>query len=121
MTYQEEEQSRLRRQNSREAIALALKGQWREAIAVNKSILEIFANDVEALNRLGRAYMELGQYHEAEVSYRHALEIDSCRVWISSSFAWITSSFSWITSSFAMIVSSKTSTCLTTSSISFTF
>jgi Tetratricopeptide repeat len=77
MTYQEEEQSRLRRQNSREAIALALKGQWREAIAVNKSIIEIFANDVEALNRLGRAYMELGEYAEAEASYRRTLEIDS--------------------------------------------
>jgi hypothetical protein len=77
MTYQEEEQSRLRRQNSREAIALALRGQWREAIAVNKSIIEIFSNDVEALNRLGRAYMELGEYKEAEASYRRTLEIDS--------------------------------------------
>lgn len=77
MTYQEEEQSRLRRQNSREAIALALQGQWREAIAVNKSIIDIFANDVEALNRLGRAYMELGEYSEAEASYRRTLEVDS--------------------------------------------
>lgn len=77
MTYQEEEQSRLRRQNSREAIALALRGQWREAIAVNKSILEIFSNDIEALNRLGRAYMELGEYKQAEASYRRTLEIDS--------------------------------------------
>jgi len=77
MTYQEEEQSRLRRQNSREAIALALQGQWREAIAVNKSIIEMFANDVEALNRLGRAHMELGEYREAEAAYRRTLEIDS--------------------------------------------
>ena len=60
-----------------EAIALALRGQWREAIAVNKSIIEIFAKDVEALNRLGRAYMELGEYKEAEASYRRTLEIDS--------------------------------------------
>ncbi len=77
MTYQEEEQSRLRRQNSREAIALAMKGQWREAIAVNKTIVDLFPNDIEALNRMGRAYMELGEYGEAENAYRRTLQIDS--------------------------------------------
>ena len=77
MTYQEEEQSRLRRQNTREAINLALQGQWREAIDVNKSIIEMFPNDIEALNRLGRAYMELAQYADAEAAYRRTLEIDS--------------------------------------------
>jgi len=77
MAYQEEEQSRLRRQNSREAIALAVQGQWREAIAVNKNIIELFPNDVEAFNRLGRAHMELGEYKEAEAAYRRTLEIDS--------------------------------------------
>jgi hypothetical protein len=77
MAYQEEEQSRIRRLNSREAIALALKGQWREAVAVNQSIIDRFANDVEALNRLGRAHMELGEYPEAEAAYRRTLEVDS--------------------------------------------
>ena len=77
MTYQEEEQSRLRRQNTREAINLALQGQWREAIDVNKSIIEMFPNDLEALNRLGRAHMELAQYTDAEAAYRRTLEIDS--------------------------------------------
>jgi hypothetical protein len=77
MAYQEEEQSRLRRQQSREAIALAVKGQWREAIAVNKNIIELFPTDIEALNRLGRAHMELGEYKDAESAYRRALEIDS--------------------------------------------
>ena len=42
MTYQEEEQSRLRRQASKEAITLALQGRWKEAIAVNKSLIESF-------------------------------------------------------------------------------
>jgi tetratricopeptide (TPR) repeat protein len=77
MTYQEEEKSKLRRQASREAIALAMQGQWREAITVNKKLTEIFPNDVEAYNRLGRAYLELGEYTEAEVAYRRSLEIDS--------------------------------------------
>ena len=76
MTYQEEEQSRLRRQVSKEAINLALQGQWKEAIAVNKSLIESFPGDVEALNRLGRAHMELGEYRDAEAAYRKTLEID---------------------------------------------
>lgn len=77
MAYQEEEQSRVRRQSSREAIALALQGQWQEAIAVNKRIIELFPNDIEALNRLGRAYMELGEYRAAEAAYRRTQRIDS--------------------------------------------
>lgn len=76
MAYQEEEQSRLRRQSSREAIALALEGRWQEAIAVNKSLIETFPSDVEALNRLGRAHMELGEYRDAESAYKKTLEID---------------------------------------------
>jgi hypothetical protein len=76
MTYQEEEQSRLRRQASKEAITLALQGQWKEAIAVNKGLIESFPSDVEALNRLGRAHMELGEYRDAEASYRKTLVID---------------------------------------------
>ncbi|MBN1643271.1 MAG: tetratricopeptide repeat protein [Dehalococcoidales bacterium] len=77
MTYQEEEQSRLRRQSSREAITLAVQGKWREAIAVNKTLIETFPTDVEAYNRLGRAHMELGEYADAEAAYRKTLEIDS--------------------------------------------
>jgi hypothetical protein len=77
MTYQEEEKSKLRRQSSREAVALAMQGKWREAITVNKSLIELFPNDVEAHNRLGRAHLELGEYTKAETAYRRTLEIDS--------------------------------------------
>ena len=76
MTYQEEEQSRLRRQASKEAITLALQGLWNEAIAINLSLIEKFPSDVEALNRLGRAYMELGEYKDAETAYRKTLAVD---------------------------------------------
>jgi tetratricopeptide (TPR) repeat protein len=76
MTYQEEEWSRLRRQSTKQAISLAMQGSWKEAIAINQSILEVFPNDVEALNRLGRAYLELGEYQEAEAAYRRTTEID---------------------------------------------
>jgi len=76
MTYQEEEQSRLRRQSSKQAIALAMQGQWREAVAINQGLIEMFPNDVDAHNRLGRAYMELGEYAQAEASYGRTIQID---------------------------------------------
>jgi tetratricopeptide (TPR) repeat protein len=76
MAYQEDEQVRLRRRRSKQAIALALQGQWREAVMVNMDIIESFPNDVDAYNRLGRAYMELGEYSRAREAYRRAIEID---------------------------------------------
>ncbi len=76
MTYQEEELVRLRRQGSKQAIALAMQGRWREAVAVNKSLIENFPSDVVAYNRLGRAYMELGEYFQAREAYERAIELD---------------------------------------------
>ena len=48
MTYQEEEQARLKRQRSKQAIALAMQVRWREAVAANKDIIGDFPNDVDA-------------------------------------------------------------------------
>jgi hypothetical protein len=76
MTYQEERLARLKRQRSKQAIDLAMQGRWREAVAANKGILENFPQDVDAYNRLGRAYMELGDYAQAKEAYRQALELD---------------------------------------------
>ncbi len=76
MSYHEEEQTRLRRQSSKEAIALAMEGRWRETVALNKRLIESFPNDVGAYNRLGRAYMELGEYSLAREVYERAVEID---------------------------------------------
>ncbi len=76
MAYQEEEQVRLRRQGSKQAIALAMQGRWKEAVAVNKSLIESFPNDVDAYNRLGRAYMKLGEYSQAREAYKRAIELD---------------------------------------------
>jgi len=58
--------SRLKRDLSRDAIALALKGEWERATEVNRAILELYAEDVEAMNRLSKALMELGRYDEAK-------------------------------------------------------
>ncbi len=76
MTYQEEEQTRLKRQSSKQAVALAMQGHWREAVTANQAILEEFPNDIDACNRLGRAYMELGEYALARQSYQKSKELD---------------------------------------------
>jgi len=76
MSYQEEEQAGLRRRCSKQAIVLAMQGRWREAVVANKSLIESFPNDVNAYNRLGRAYLELGEYSKAEEAYSQAIELD---------------------------------------------
>ena len=76
MAYQEEKQIRLKRRSSQQAIALAMQGRWREALVANKNIIENFPNDVDAYNRLGRAYMELGEYSLAKEAYSRAVELD---------------------------------------------
>lgn len=76
MTYQEERLTRLKWQRTKQAIDLAMQGRWREAVAANKEIIEDFPKDVDAYNRLGRAYMELGEYSQAREAYRRALELD---------------------------------------------
>ena len=76
MSYQEEGRTKLRRQSSKQAVALAMEGRWLEAVAANKSLLESFPNDADAYNRLGRAYMELGEYSQAKEAYERAMELD---------------------------------------------
>ena len=56
---------KFRRDLDREAVSLALEGEWERAVEVNRAILELFADDVEAMNRLAKALMELGNYEEA--------------------------------------------------------
>ena len=76
MTYQEERLASLKRQRTKQAIDLAMHGRWQEAIAANKAILEDFPNDVDAHNRLGRAYMELGEYRQAKEAYGRTAKLD---------------------------------------------
>lgn len=76
MAYQEESQIKLKRLHTKQAITLAMEGRWREAITENKEIIESFPNDIDAYNRLGRAYMELGEYSQARDAYNRALELD---------------------------------------------
>lgn len=66
---------RLKRDLSREAVNLALQGEWERATEVNKDILELFAGDVEAMNRLVKALIELGSYLEARGVLNQVCEV----------------------------------------------
>jgi hypothetical protein len=74
--YQTEERTKIRRHWVDQAISLAMQSSWEEAVKANRTILDLFPHDVDALNRLGRALTELGRYAEARESYRHAVERD---------------------------------------------
>ena len=76
MPDREEDKARLRRKASQEAISLAMQSRWQEAVTVNQSIIELFPTDIDAYNRLGRAFMELGEFAKAKVAYSRGLELD---------------------------------------------
>ena len=71
-----EEKARLRYQRSKEAVNLALRGDWEEAVAVNRDMIARFPSDVESYNRLGKALTELGDIAGAKEAYLSTLEID---------------------------------------------
>ncbi len=67
--------SKVKRAKSAKAVALALEGKWEEAAAVNRELLELFPEDVETLNRLGKAYLEMGRYSMARGAFGAALAV----------------------------------------------
>jgi hypothetical protein len=73
---QEDERVQTRRRQTDAAIQLAMSNRWEEAVNVNRSIIQLFPNDGDSHNRLGKALMELGRYNEAKRAYKKALELD---------------------------------------------
>ena len=71
----EEETAGLRQQRSKQAIDLAMQGRWREAVAVNRALLESFPDDVSALTGLGGAFAGSGQLEAALEPYQRASEL----------------------------------------------
>ncbi|MEK7168707.1 MAG: hypothetical protein AAB778_01730 [Patescibacteria group bacterium] len=61
---------------SDQAIQSALKCDWKSAIKINKLILADDPNDIEALNRLARAYYESGDRSNAKKVSTKVLSID---------------------------------------------
>ncbi len=66
---------KLKRDLGSEAVNLASQGEWQRATEVNKAILELFDDDVEAMNRLGKALIELGSYLDARAVLDQVCEI----------------------------------------------
>lgn len=58
------------------AIDAALDSHWEEALKINKKILKLDPQNVDSLNRLARAHMELGKINLAKKYYSEALKFD---------------------------------------------
>jgi len=52
---------------TQKAISKALSGNWKEAIDINLQILKKLPKDIPSLNRLARAYTELGEIKKAKI------------------------------------------------------
>lgn len=59
---------------------LAMAGRWAEAVDVNKELVDRSPRDVDALNRLGKSYFELGQYRASHDAYHAATEADPANI-----------------------------------------
>src|ERR1700716_844305 len=71
-----EDKLRQKRSKSEQAIGLAMKNRWEEAAQLNREILDMFPNEVDAYNRLGKALTELGRYSDARDAYSRAAKLD---------------------------------------------
>jgi len=75
-TRDDEKTQRAKAQRSKEAIDMAMQARWAEAVELNIALTRDFPKDVDAFNRLGRAYMELGKYGLAREAYSQAQALD---------------------------------------------
>lgn len=62
--------------DDKKAIDAALNSRWEEALHINQQILKENKQNVDALNRLGRAYFELGNITFSKKYYNLALKYD---------------------------------------------
>lgn len=59
-----------------QAVAAALSQNWKEAIRINSVILKQSKHDIEALCRLGYAYLKTGHVKDARKVYEKVLALD---------------------------------------------
>lgn len=64
----------LRKQWAGKAVEMALMSRWDDAVQANLHILEVFPDDTQARNRLGKAYYELGRLEDALGAYEQSLQ-----------------------------------------------
>jgi hypothetical protein len=65
-----------KRQLIADAQAAATEGRWTEALTINDQLIERFPREPDALNRKGRALIELRQLGAARDAYSEALKAD---------------------------------------------
>lgn len=70
------DQSSLTSNLNHQAIAAALESRWVDAVKLNRKIIRVDPQNVDALNRQARAYMELGKFNLAKKYYSEALKFD---------------------------------------------
>jgi len=70
------QEQKARRARVDAAVKLAAENRWEEAITANQELIDLFGPEVSALNRLGKAYLELGRYSQSREAYSRALELD---------------------------------------------
>src|SRR5438067_2511754 len=65
----QDEKLRLRRRLQDQAVDQAAKNRWEEAVETNLQLISL-GEDADTLNRLGKAYFELGKLTDARESYQ---------------------------------------------------
>jgi tetratricopeptide (TPR) repeat protein len=71
----QDEKQRLRRRLQEYAMQLAINNQWEEGLEINRQSLEL-GEDAQTYNRMGKALLELGKYHEALDAYQQTLRLN---------------------------------------------
>jgi tetratricopeptide (TPR) repeat protein len=61
---------------NRQAVDAALNCDWEVAIKLNLHILETDPHSIPALNRLAKAYFQMGRYKDSKKMYSQVLDID---------------------------------------------
>ena len=63
-------------QKSQEAISAALAQDWKKALDLNLELSKMDPENIDTLNRLAKAYMELGKIPKAKTFYNKVLNLD---------------------------------------------
>ena len=69
------DREKVRKDLAKKAVAFAMKNRWSEAANINRAMLRDFPEDLETLNRLGKALSELGRNKEAKETFQNVLQM----------------------------------------------
>jgi tetratricopeptide (TPR) repeat protein len=75
----QDERMRLKKRLFERAIEMSTANRWEEAIATNEQLLQL-GEDADCYNRIGKAYLELGRFEEAEQAYGNTLELNPSNI-----------------------------------------